>query len=252
MKRELQGTFDAIFFDYGGTLFDYASDDMAHLKTVEKIIERFRIDAQPGPMERSFTRRLWHEYREGMGLQAVKGREVSNHCFAMTLQEYGVTGLKEEDFLWYEEMAISSHCQHVRLYPAALSVLERARNLGFFVGLISDFDTEFLRRMLDSHGITGLFHSITCSEEAGCLKPDRGIFDLAFSRSPGIHPERSIYVGDNPRRDMLGAKRYGMATVFLQAGMDPAGYEEQIDLWVDDIGQLPGVMEGLKAGVFRA
>lgn len=238
----------AAFYDYGGTIFDYKSDNHCHRKIMEAAAKRYGIEADPDKVEATFTKRLWHEYTDGIGKTTVKGQAVSNHAFEQTLKEYGYTGLKDEDFQWYENTVIDFHCKYVKMYPLSVEILKLTKELGYFLGLISDFDEVFLHEMMKCHGIFEMFDTITCSEEAGYLKPSKGIFDAAFAKSPRIKPERSIYVGDNPNRDMLGAKEYGMTTIFLDVGRSPEGYERYIDYTVKNIGDIDPILRELKPG----
>ena len=248
MNRDHSDKYQAVFFDYGGTLFDYASDKLAHLETARLTLERFGIEADPAVFEEEFTTRLWREYTTGMGTTTVKGQEVSNHCFCQTLVTYGIKDVTADDLEWYEETVIKNHCRFVRLYPDAAQTLESCRRMGYYVGLISDFDQVFLMRLMKAHDVVKYFDSITCSEAAGALKPNRRIFDVAFDAAAGTSPERSFYVGDNPRRDMMGAKKYGMTTIFMDVGMEPGEYADYVDYRVEKVSHVIPLLEPVAPG----
>ncbi len=240
--------FQAVFFDYGGTLYDYASDREAHLETAGMILERFGIAGDPAGFEEEYTRHLWHEYTHGMGTTTIRGQDVSNHCLIQTLGKFGIDRVTREDLEWFEETTIINHCRLVRLYPDAVDTLKSCRGMGYHLGVISDFDHDFLMRLMEAHGVIRYFDSITCSEKAGALKPHRKIFDEAFLKAGDVSPVKSFYVGDNPRRDMMGAKQYGMSTIFMDVGMNPDGYRQYIDYSINHLGDMIPVVTGPAPG----
>lgn len=56
------------------------------------------------------------------------------------------------------------------------------------------------------------------SSDARFMKPSREIFQIALDRL-GSRPERTVFVGNCPRRDVIGAARAGMRTILI----DPKG-----------------------------
>ena len=52
------------------------------------------------------------------------------------------------------------------------------------------------------------------SEGSNSLKPNKEIFDFAFSRT-GAKPQESIMLGDNIEVDILGAMNAGIDQVFI-------------------------------------
>jgi len=63
----------------------------------------------------------------------------------------------------------------------------------------------------------------TSSEEARSCKPDAEIFHYSM-RKAGVRPEESVFVGDPPEHDIVGARRLGMQTVLIQSPLaEPPG-----------------------------
>jgi putative hydrolase of the HAD superfamily len=101
--------------------------------------------------------------------------------------------------------------------------VERNRNLlvllrgRYKLGIVSNFYGN-LDRVCEDLGILDLFFCIVDSSHVGVVKPDPRIFQAALDRM-SIRPEQAVFVGDNPGRDMEGAKGVGMPHVWL-AGED--------------------------------
>lgn len=75
-----------------------------------------------------------------------------------------------------------------------------------------------LRSYLESSGVAEVMSAIVLSCEEGAVKPSRSLF-LKASEMTGISPERTLFVGDSYRRDVVGAADCGFATAWIsQAG----------------------------------
>jgi len=101
--------------------------------------------------------------------------------------------------------------------------IERNRNLlellknRYELGIVSNFYGN-LHRVCEDLGIQDLFHCLIDSSHVGVVKPDPRIFQAALDRM-SIQPYEAVFVGDNPGRDMEGAKGLGMPHIWL-AGED--------------------------------
>ncbi len=59
-----------------------------------------------------------------------------------------------------------------------------------------------------------LFGAIIDSARAGIIKPDPKIFYAALNKLK-VKPGEAVFVGDNPYRDVAGAKKVGMARIWI-------------------------------------
>jgi putative hydrolase of the HAD superfamily len=81
------------------------------------------------------------------------------------------------------------------------------------------------------------------SGEVGVGKPDPRIFDLAL-RLLGASPEEAVMVGDNPTRDVAGAKAAGVTAVWVnRAGLPLAAGAAVPDV---EVASLRGLVELLE------
>jgi HAD superfamily hydrolase (TIGR01549 family) len=97
------------------------------------------------------------------------------------------------------------------------------------VGIISNApDGRSIRDFLEREGALGLFHPLVISAEVGISKPAEGIFRKAL-KAIRVRPERSMYVGDRYRTDILPARKLGMRAVYIRQyvtdGEPPEGEE---------------------------
>ncbi|MBY0359575.1 MAG: HAD-IA family hydrolase [Candidatus Obscuribacterales bacterium] len=92
--------------------------------------------------------------------------------------------------------------------------LSRLKEAGYRLGLLSNVWPFPVRKLLDTHGMTGVFEHLILSCEVGHAKPKREIFYASAERFE-VHPNECLMVGDNPDLDIRGALNAGMAAVHI-------------------------------------
>jgi len=99
------------------------------------------------------------------------------------------------------------------VHADASVALERLLERGVRLGVISNW-SDRLPAILDGLGVSPYFETVIVSAVVGHTKPDRGIFDLALARF-GVRPGQALHVGDDPRNDLAGARRAGLAALLI-------------------------------------
>ena len=85
---------------------------------------------------------------------------------------------------------------------------------GYKIGLVSNGKTPFQEHNFYALGLTQYFSTIIVSEAIGSRKPDKEIFAYACNQL-NCSPSDCIFIGDNPKADIEGAKNVGMKTIFF-------------------------------------
>lgn len=92
-----------------------------------------------------------------------------------------------------------------------VETVRELRKRGYLVGIISDLiGTIEIDEWLDRDGIRDLFCTVQQSSVTMLRKPHPAIYFLALSEA-GVRPEESCFVGDNLKRDIIGAKQSNFA-----------------------------------------
>jgi len=97
--------------------------------------------------------------------------------------------------------------------PTAAEVFTKLKNLGYRLGVISNSDGS-IERSMNKFGFAPFFDCMIDSHVVGVEKPASRIFEIALEQI-GLPAERCVYVGDNYDRDVIGARRAGLAPVLL-------------------------------------
>jgi FMN phosphatase YigB (HAD superfamily) len=86
---------------------------------------------------------------------------------------------------------------------------------GYVLGIISNLITEQeIPDWLDADGFTPYFKSVLLSSVFGRRKPAPEIYWEAARRA-GVEPAQCAYVGDNPKREVVGTRQAGFGMVII-------------------------------------
>ena len=85
-------------------------------------------------------------------------------------------------------------------------------------------------------GLEGLVNAVIVSGDLGIHKPDRRIFEWALTKIEG-RAESTLFVGDNPTADILGASGVGMATAWIRLGRDWPFDDRRPDYVLDHVSE---------------
>jgi len=91
-----------------------------------------------------------------------------------------------------------------------------------------------------------VFDHVITFEDTEQRKPSPAPFKQAL-RLLGIKPEESVMVGDWVERDMVGAARVGMHTVFARYGDTFGTVSSKAEYEIDDIMELVDIVDGLNS-----
>lgn len=100
-----------------------------------------------------------------------------------------------------------------RARPGAEAALRGLRADGRATAVVSNFDRR-LRGVLDGLGLGALLDTVVLPSDAGAAKPAPAIFALALERL-GVAAAEALFVGDDARRDLAGARAAGLRAVTL-------------------------------------
>ncbi|WP_247236020.1 YjjG family noncanonical pyrimidine nucleotidase [Telluribacter sp. SYSU D00476] len=200
-----------LFFDLDHTLWDFERNSSESLL---EIFERFELaghgvtscDEFIGTFSR-INLALWKAFDQGTYTHTY----IRENRFRMVFEEMGLvapTCCSELGECYLELLP-----QKKYLLEGALDVLDHAAGQGYVLHIVTNgFDHVQAKKMQNS-GIFHYFTHIITNEKAQAKKPDPRIFAYALELARARH-EECIMIGDNWEADILGAKRFGLDTVY--------------------------------------
>jgi len=217
----------AVFFDLYGTLIDIRTDeeDPWVYAALAQYLGYVRVSIDGETLRREYRSRV----RADLDRNPERFPEIDVYTiFREILTEYrrvpatpGAGSHVSLDTPDVSSLALSAALlfrsltrRHFSVFPDALRVLGRLR-AKYRLGLISDAQWAFAEPELEMVDLARLFPVRILSSRLGVKKPDPRMFTEAM-RALGVAPEASIYIGDNPPRDLVGARGVGMKCILFR------------------------------------
>ena len=205
-----------LFFDLDHTLWDFDRNssesltDIFHNKnltshgvsSLELFVQSFlRINTV-----------LWDQFDRGL----IHHTHIRQNRFKMVFEELGILCPENHEEIGEIYLQTLPHKKH--LLEGAFELLEYVSGKGYQLHIITNGFNEIQAKKIASSGITHFFQNVVTFDNASAKKPDPKIFAYALEVA-GALPDESIMIGDNWIADILGAKQFGLDTVYV----NPAG-----------------------------
>ena len=233
-----------ILFDLYGTLIDIRTDESR--EDIYRTIAHF-LTYHGVYMHRWAVRDRYHEIlKQQKGERQEEYPEIDVEVIwnRFLLQE-GVksraTRQKLSTILAHLYRAVSR--KRLRLYPGVKRVLDELR-LTYHLALVSDAQPCYILPEIKAVGLEGCFDPIIISAHYGFRKPDGRLIEKALNLMK-LTPAEVIYVGNDMYRDIHGAQRFGIKTIFIDSNQGEKFYE---NVSPDYVAHHSGdILTGLKA-----
>jgi FMN phosphatase YigB (HAD superfamily) len=201
------GTYDAVLFDFGHTLFD----TIAPAACVAEF-----YDASGRFVDEASFASGWEaaRLRSRQPAELAKGRDLSadahRRCWLDLLAPLDDLAPELAEFVYGFECSPRGW----RPYPDAEPVLAELRRREIRVGVVSDTGWD-IRPVFVAHGLDTYIDSFDLSYEHGAAKPDPRLFESACAQLDVV-ASRALMVGDSWLTDG-GAAAIGVSTLILPA-----------------------------------
>lgn len=216
---------EAILFDLDGTLLDR---ETSLQQFITDQYDRFSPALESIPKQDYISRFIELDCR---------GYVWKDKVYQSLLSEFFCEQLSWQDLLQdYENQFIHSCVP----FPHLQTTLQALKIAGYLLGIITNGRETFQQRTIQGLGIEDDFDVILISETEGVRKPEAEIFLRALQKL-GVKASQSVFVGDHPTADVLGAKSVGMKAVWKRDNHWPEPVEA--DAIIDDLSILPTIIQ---------
>ena len=143
--------------------------------------------------------------------------------------------------------------QSCELIDGAKEMLLTLKERGYTIELVADGYTQSFDNSYGQHGLKNIFDARTISEEVGEKKPSQAMFETAMKllHLTDEDKKRIIMVGNNLERDIVGANRFGITSVFInwrpRYPMEPKNEAEVPDYIIHKPRERLNLVEKLEA-----
>jgi putative hydrolase of the HAD superfamily len=234
-----------ILFDLDGTLVDYPpANDPRELfdQGAAKIYALLTAKGCSLPSFEQFAKQQRAISRRIDWITWLTGGEPDGRRFLRRLcKDYGLqrdhSSLVLLGELWHGPTA-----ETATLAPDAIPTLSTLRDGGMKLGLVVNtiWPGEVIDHQLEALGLMELFPVRVYSTEHAAQKPHPNLFRAALDEMQ-LAPAETIFVGDEPSADVLGARRAGMRCILRARNPSKrdARFAEHV---IERIGQLTEVL----------
>lgn len=208
-----------ILFDVNGTLIDIMTDEGKEdiYRTIGCFLAYQGLDIPPDTLREIYFRSMEAQRKERdyphPEFDAVKLWNTILDAHTDTLR-IPVTKRRQLPRILAEMFRALSRIR-LNLYPDVRSVLDQLSQ-SYRMAVVSDGQSAWALPELRETDIAEYFDPIIVSGDYGFRKPDRRLFDAGLM---GMRqkPENIVFVGNDIYRDIYGARRVGMKTVFFRS-----------------------------------
>lgn len=126
----------------------------------------------------------------------------------------GDTIIDEETQIRNEKTQIVERADFI---PGADVVLKSLYEEDYRIAMVADGEVESFRNIFEQNGLGYCFEKRIISEEVGIQKPDRLMFQTAMERMGLTDQDKTnvVMIGNNLKKDIAGANRFGITSVWL-------------------------------------
>jgi putative hydrolase of the HAD superfamily len=221
----------AVIFDLDNTLLDFISmKESAVSSAVHAMIEA-GLDLD----EKSSYERIITLYQE-------TGWE-NQQIFDIFLKEK--TGEVDNKYL---AAAIVSYRRAreatLRLYPDVQRTLNVLAKMGLKLAVVSDAPSREAWMRIYYLNLHHVFDLVLTFDDVGERKPSPKGFEMALEKL-GIKTDEALMIGDWPERDVAGASKLGIKTIYAKYGDTFGTVESGADWDVENIYEVVGIIKSL-------
>jgi len=218
----------AVLFDLDNTLVDF----MRFKKRCSEAAIRAMVEAGLPMEEEKATRLLFKMYKK----YGIEDQDIFSKFLRKALGKIDYRILAS-GIVAYRKMKAG----YLAPYPKIRDTLIRLKAKGLVLAIVSDAPRMQAWLRLAEMNLLEFFDFVVALEDTGKLKPSKLPFRQAIKKL-GLKPKEILFVGDNPERDIKGAKSVGMPTALAKYGQVTKG-KEKPDFALNQASDLIKIME---------
>lgn len=201
----------AVIFDYYNTLIDIRTDE--EKQDVFRFLSLYLQYYGVNMSEQTLRTALDHEKKRYLKTKNEAYPEVDLEVvFSNMLQKEEICNPYGAESCCKLFRLLSR--ERFQLFPDSLPVLKEIKRSGYPMAVVSDAQKVFCLEEGEMLGLNQFFDHIVLSTQYGFRKPDPRLFTIACNLLD-VAPEQTVYVGDDPRKDVKGAQKAGMMAVLV-------------------------------------
>ena len=201
----------AVIFDYYNTLIDIKTDEDKSevFRFLSLYLQYYGLHMN----EQTLKAALDHEKKRYLKTKDEAYPEVDLEVvFSNILEKEGINNPFGAESCCKLFRLLSR--ERFQLFPDSIPVLKEIKRSGYAMAVVSDAQKVFCLEEGEMLGLNQYFDHIVLSTQFGFRKPDRRLFAIACDLLD-VAPDRAVYIGDDPKKDIKGAQQAGMSAILV-------------------------------------
>lgn len=195
-----------VLIDIDDTLYKYKS---CHEYALVKCFNYVKLKIKPKVTKMNFfnaylaQRKIITNKHKYSGLCRSRYLAFLNYLDSIREDNNYTEALNLEDIYW------KNFFSKMKPYNGVKQFLQKCKINSIKVCAITDMQIRFQIKKISKLNFTKYIDCVVTSEEAECEKPDLKIFKLA-NKKLNLQKSNLVMIGDNYKKDILGAKKFGI------------------------------------------
>ncbi len=210
-------TYSAVFFDLDDTLYPYPPCNEAGKDGAWRAARELGYDLDRDRFEALYQEARSEVKRELAGTASAHER----YLYFKRAVEIQTGTHQSADALELGETYWDAYIEEMTLFEDVIPTLERIREAGLDVAIVSNLTTRTQMRKLDHLGLSPAADLVVTSQETGREKPSAIMFTLPMAQLD-LRPSEVLVVGDSVESDVEGGNAVGATTALFNADLDGA------------------------------
>jgi HAD superfamily hydrolase (TIGR02253 family) len=217
-----------VIFDFDNTLMDFMKMKKAAVEAAVDAMIDAGLTYKKTDMLEKIMKRYWEE--------GIEDQQIFDKVLT---KEFGKIDYKilASGIIGYRRAKEGT----LALYPHVQLTLTELARRGIKMAVVSDAPRLPVWLRICGLGLQHYFDVVVTLDDTGVKKPDPKPFRTALEHLK-LKPEEAIMIGDWAERDMVGAKKVGLTTVFARYGDLQNQQNVEADHQIDDIKELLSII----------
>lgn len=213
----------AVFFDLYGTLIDIRTDehDFSTYEVLSRYLSYHSVFISSNELKNAYFERINQQLTQSN--ETFPEVDIYSIFFDI-MHTYGKDKYTNKTVI---DVSMLYRSLTIRRFEPFEGIYENLAEIcnNYKTALISDAQWVFTEPEIKILGIDRFLKYRFFSSRYGYKKPDERLFKIAMKKLD-VKPENSLYIGDNPSRDLVGAKNAGMKFLLFRTNCkNYNGYE---------------------------
>jgi putative hydrolase of the HAD superfamily len=236
----------AVDFDLGGTLVHHSTEFDKLIKSAHRSMrdylarEGMAVELEDVAKVSDEVYSTYSSFAEKSFIELDARILYSAILYKLNIADYSDEGLITGTINSFYSPIIGDY----HIFDDVKEILSELADEGLKLGLITNnYSTDFHLRLLEKFQLERFFDAIVVSSKLGVRKPHERIF-LHCLKELGVRSINSIFVGNDPLRDIQGAKNAGIRCVWVRR-KEYGDIPTKPDWIVESIGQAVEIITHL-------